>query len=389
MSWGQWFFRLLVIVGTEARFRSRQHIPFNFQGVNTTMRKNLTELTLIILVLTCLAYPIQAGTRLRVEAGTKLPVRLERSVGTKDFYKWRSFGPVRIVSGTLVQDIVAPDGQVALPAGTKISVAVLESKRAGHLIGRSKLRLGLYSVATPNGEVIPVDGYPTTLNHRKVDREGTARGHRGLVKDGAVDLASVTTGAGVGFAVAGPIGAAVGGGGGLLIAAVWTVVRRGPDFVIPAGTVVEFVLGRPVSFVPTGEVVDDGAKLQASRWGRGEVIPPADDLLAMADQLNTDPDGVLEQLKEIRFKERPGVDRTFAKYLEAMARYQKGDHSKETLKLMREAYREGQTSPLTASARAEMARNLVVMIRSTETDWERDPLLNDPQVQAALVEELQ
>ncbi|MBZ5544047.1 MAG: hypothetical protein LAO07_10260 [Acidobacteriia bacterium] len=359
------------------------------------MRKNLTELTLIILALTCLAYPIQAATRLRVAAGTKLPVRLERSVGTKDFYKWRSFGPVRTVSGTLVQDIVAPDGQVALPAGTKISVAVLESKRAGHLIGRSKLRLGLYSVATPNGEVIPLDGYPTTLNHRKVDREGTARGHRGLVKDAAVDMASVTTGAGVGALVAGPIGAAVGvgaavgGGGGLLIAAIWTVVRRGPDITVPAGTVVEFVVGRPVSFVPTGEVVDDGAKLQASRWGRGEVIPPADDLLAMADQLNTDPEGVLEQLKEIRFKERPAVDRTFAKYLEAMARYQQGDHGKDTLKLMREAYRESKTSPLTAPARAEMARNLVVMIRGIEPDWERDPLLNDPQVQAALVEELQ
>jgi hypothetical protein len=353
------------------------------------MRNKLTEFALIVLVSTCLTYPIQAGTRLRVEAGTKLPVRLERSVGTKDFYKWRSFGPVRTVSGTLVQDLVAPNGQVALPAGTRINVAVLESKRAGHLIGRSKLRLGLYSVATGRGGVVPLDGYPTTLNHRKIDREGTARGHRGLVKDGAVDLASVTTGAGVGFLVAGPIGAAVGGGGGLLIAAMWTVVRRGPDIKIPAGTVVEFVIGRPVSFVPTGEVVDDGAKLQTSRWGRGEVIPPAEDLLAMADQLNTDPDGVLDQLKEIRFKERPLVDRTFAKYLEAMARYQKGDHGKDTLTLMREAYREGQTSALTAPARAEMARNLVVMIRSAETDWERDPLLNDPQVQAALVEEMQ
>jgi hypothetical protein len=31
------------------------------------------------------------------------------------------------------------------------------------------------------------------------------------------------------------------------------------------------------------------------------------------------------------------VDRTFAKYLEAMARYQKGDDGKDTRKLMREA----------------------------------------------------
>jgi hypothetical protein len=352
------------------------------------MRPNLTKCTLSILVLTCLAYPLQAATRIRVEAGTKLPVRFERGIGTKESRKWHSFGPVRTVSGTLVQDIVSSDGQVALPSGTTINVAVLESKRAGHLVGRSKLRLGLYSVATPNGEVIPVDGYPTTVNRSKVDREGTEHGHRGLVKDAGVDIASVVTGAGAGFAVAGPIGAAVGGGGGLLIASLWTVVRRGPDITIPAGTVVEFVVGRPVSFVPTGEVVEESGNLQTSRWGRGEVIPPGQDLLAMADQLNTDPHEVLQQLKEIKFKERSSVDRTFAKYLEAMARYQTGDHGKDTLKLMREAYREGQSSQLAAPARAEMARNLVVMIRGIETDWERDPLLNDPQVQAALVEEL-
>ena len=353
------------------------------------MRKKFTELTLIVFALTCIPNAARAGTRIRVGAGTKLAVRLERSVGTKDYYKWKSFGPVRTVSGTLVQDVVAPDGQVALPSGTRISLAVLESKRAGHITGRSKLRLGLYSVTTPNGEVIPVDGYPTKLNRSKVDREGTAHGHRGLIKDGAVDIASVGVAAGAGFAVAGPIGAAVGGGGGLLIAAAWTVVRRGPDLIVPAGTVVEFVIGRPVSFVPTGEVVDDGARLESSRWGRGEVIPPSEDLLAMSDQLETDPDGVLEQLKDIRFKERPAVDRTFAKYLEAVARYQKGDHGDGTLKLMREAYRESQTSPLTDQARAEIARNLVVMIRGTEADWERDPLLKDPRVQAALVEDMQ
>jgi hypothetical protein len=85
-------------------------------------------------------------------------------------------------------------------------------------------------------------------------------------------------------------------------------------------------------------------------------------------------------------QKRPCVDRTFAKYLEAMARYQKGDDGKDTL--MRVAWRAHQTSPLTAPARTEMARNLVVMIRSTGADWDRDPLLSDPQAQAALVEEM-
>jgi hypothetical protein len=288
-----------------------------------------------------------------------------------------------------MQDLVTPDGLVALPAGTRIRIAVLESKRAGHITGRSRLRLGLYSVRTADGEVIPLDGYPTDLNRRKVDREGTAHGSRGLVKDGAVDLSSVVIGAGAGFAAAGPVGGAIGAGGGLIVAAIWTVARRGPDLVVPAGTVVEFVIGRPVSLVSTGDVVDDDPRVQPSTWGRGRVIPPSPDLLALADQVETDPDGVLQQLRQIRFRDRSGVDRAFAKYLQAVARFQKGDHSRDTLNLMREAYRDAQSWALPPQARAEMARNLTYILRATEKDWERDPLLNDPQVQAALVEESQ
>ena len=100
--------------------------------------------------------------------------------------------------------------------------------------------------------VIPLDGYPNQLNHHKADNEGTAHGNRGLIKDAGVDFGSVTIGAGAGFVAAGPVGAALGAGGGLLVAAIWTVARRGPDLVIPAGTVVDFVLGRPASFVGHG-----------------------------------------------------------------------------------------------------------------------------------------
>lgn len=355
------------------------------------MRRIANHVALAVFGLTWLAMPVQASRRIRVEAGTKLPVRLDRGISTKDYKQWHSYAPIRTISGTLMQDIVATDGQVALPAGTRIDIAVLEDKRAGHLVGRSKLRLGLYSVATPDGDVIPMDGYPTRLNDRKVDREGTEHGHRGLVKDAAVDVTSVTTGAAAGFVVAGPFGAVLGAGGGLLVATAWTVIRRGPDITVPPGTVVDFVLGRPVSFAPSGEFIGGsvaGSSMQMSHWGRADVITPSDDLLALADQLYLDPNGVLNELRIIRFKDRSGVDRTFGLYLEAMARYQKGDRSKDTLALMRQAYRQGQSSPLLPAARAEMARNLVVMIRSTEPDWERDPLLNDPQVQAALVEDM-
>ena len=353
------------------------------------MSRSLSLLSSLFLVLMCISSAIQASEQLRIEPGTRIPVRLETSVGTKDFNQWHSFGNVRTVSATLMQDMVTPDGDVALPAGTKIRIAVLESKRAGHVWGRSRLRLGLYSVRTPEGEVIPLDGYPTDLNRRKADREGTAHGKGGLVKDGAVDFSSVVIGAGAGFLAAGPVGGAIGAGGGLLVAAIWTVARRGPDLVVPAGTEVEFVLGRPVSLMATGDLVNDTPRLQGSTWGRGQAIPPSEDLLALADRVESDPDGVLRQLNYLKFRDRSGVDRAFAMYLRAVARFQKGDHSKDTLNLMRQAYRDAQTTAMPAQARAEMARNLIYILRATEKDWERDPLLNDPQVQAALVEESQ
>jgi hypothetical protein len=36
-----------------------------------------------------------------------------------------------------------------------------------------------------------------------------------------------------------------------------------------------------------------------------------------------------------------------------------------------------------------MARNLIIVLRLAESDWQRDPLLNDPRIQAALVEDVQ
>ena len=160
------------------------------------MIPNPRSLMVMVLVLACLPSLAESTKRLRLEPGTKIPVRLERSVGTKDFYQWHSFGDVRTVSGTLMEDLVTSDGQVALPAGTRINLAVLESKRAGHVEGRSRLRLGLYSVMTTDGEKIPLDGYPNQVGHHKADKEGTAHGNRGLVKDAGVDFGSVTIGAG-------------------------------------------------------------------------------------------------------------------------------------------------------------------------------------------------
>src|ERR1700722_1676672 len=68
----------------------------------TTMRRFLIKVTLFVVGVTWPALPIQAARRVRVDAGTKLSVRLDRGISTKDFKQpVRSYSGVRTVTGTL------------------------------------------------------------------------------------------------------------------------------------------------------------------------------------------------------------------------------------------------------------------------------------------------
>ncbi|MGH9469958.1 MAG: hypothetical protein ACRD1N_06405, partial [Terriglobia bacterium] len=180
------------------------------------------------------------ASRVVLSPGVRVAVRLDETLSTKSHY----FGP--IIQGTLDQDIIDSRGRLVIPAGSTVKLAMAEFKRAGRVFGRARLRLRLFSVVLPDGSEIPLDGYATSLdNRRKPGAEGTFHGRRGLIKDAAFDLGALSTGAGAGFVVGGPWGLPAGAAAGLLTASIWTVARRGPDLVLPAGTVIEFTLGRP------------------------------------------------------------------------------------------------------------------------------------------------
>ena len=55
------------------------------------MQLHTRALSALIVLWAFLPSSALAGERLRIEPGTKIPVRLERSVGTKDYYQWHSF----------------------------------------------------------------------------------------------------------------------------------------------------------------------------------------------------------------------------------------------------------------------------------------------------------
>jgi hypothetical protein len=338
------------------------------------------------------------SARATLSPGVRVAVRIDENVSTRYHY----FGP--ILQETLDQDILGPNARVILPAGSTIKLAVARFKRAGRVSGRAQLRLRLYSVVLADGSEVPLDGYADALEggHR-AGREGTFHGGRSLGKDAAFDLAAIGTGAGVGLAVGGPWGLPAGAAAGLLAASVETVARRGPDLVVPAGSVVEFTLGRPVSIPLADQVVEQPSAYSSSsynppaytpastssntlggEWGRGLAIPPSSDLLNLTDSLN-DPHFVLERVERLSFKDRPESDRIFVDYLRGVCHLKMSEPKRAQEELSR-AFAGAKRLNLPATAQTEIAWNLVLALKATSRDWERSPLMQDPVVQAALVQ---
>lgn len=331
------------------------------------------------------------AARVVLSPGVRIAVRLDETISTKSHY----FGP--IIQGTLDQDIVDSRGRVVIPAGSTVKLAMAEFKRAGRVFGRARLRLRLFSVVLPDGSEIPLDGYATSLdNKRKPGAEGTFHGRHGLVKDAAFDLTAVTSGAGAGFVVGGPWGLPAGAAAGLLTAGIWTVARRGPDLVLPAGTVIEFTLGRPAGVDEPGRAPDPpqttaqaayaetALATNGPTWGQGLVIPPSPDLVALLDRVN-DPHAVLNSLGKLSFRNRPDSDRVFADYLRGLCEMRLSNSRKAVGDLDR-AYTGAKRLNMPQEAQSEIARNLVIALKNSSADWESSPLMNDPQLQAVLVQ---
>lgn len=327
--------------------------------------------------------------RVTLSPGVQIAVRLDTTISTKDGSHY--FGP--IIEGTLDQDVVAGDGRVAIPEGSTVKLAMSDFHRAGHVTGRARLRLRLYSVVLRDGSEVPLDGYPASLdNKQKPDKEGTFHGKHGLVKDAAFDLTAIATGAGVGLAVGGPYGLPAGAAGGLIAAGLWTVIRRGPDLVIPAGSVLSFTLGRPASVVVADRTVEEAVATASTSltsspcaaWGCDSVVPPSRDLLNMLDSPG-DPQMALQQLEHVSFRNRPDTDHVFVAYLRGMNELRLSQ-PKKAMENLKAAYIGAKSLNLPPSAQSEIARNLVLALKESSKDWEQNPLMKDPGLQAALVE---
>jgi hypothetical protein len=336
--------------------------------------------------------------RVEIGQGVRLAVRLDETISTKNHY----FGP--IIQATLDQDVLDSRGRVVLPAGSTIKLAMAEFKRAGRMVGRARLRLRLFSAVLPDGTETPLDGYPTRLEGGpKPGSEGTLHGHRRLFKDAGIESSVILVGAGAGFAVGGPLGLPVGTAAGLLTAGIYFVARRGPDLVLPAGTVIEFTLDRPAavnelawdpppansfsyrsSAYTNNDPAYSNADPQADVWGQGLAVPPSAALVSLLDQVS-DPKTVLNDLDHMSFRNRSDSDRVFAMYLRGLCDLELSK-PKKALDELERAYLGAKRLSLPRPAQSEIAKNLILALKASSKNWQGSPLMNDPELQAALVE---
>jgi hypothetical protein len=170
---------------------------------------------------------VRTPETITVPSGKVLTVRLADEVGSKVSQAGQSFG------GSVAK-AVEVNGEVAIPAGSRVEGMVVDAKPLGHFAGGALLQLKLNSI-TVSGEQLPVQTATFTQSIK-------GKGKRTGVMAGG--------GAGVGAL----IGGLAGGGKGALIGAAagagagtaGSALTGNKEIVLPAESAVSFTLSAPL-----------------------------------------------------------------------------------------------------------------------------------------------
>jgi YMGG-like Gly-zipper len=180
------------------------------------------------------APPPTAAARMNsitVPAGTDLLVRMIDSVDSDKNHIGDRF------RASLEQDFVV-DGAVIAPKGTDVYGRLSEAKEAGHIRGKSQLKLELTEILIRNRlQTIMTGDYEVS---------GSSRGSDTAKKVGIGAVAGTVIGAIAGGGKGAAIGAGVGAGAGAAV----QVMTKGEQVHVPSETLLDFRIEQPFS-VPT------------------------------------------------------------------------------------------------------------------------------------------
>jgi hypothetical protein len=167
-------------------------------------------------------------TSITVPAGTDLLVRMIDSVDSDKNYVGDRF------RASLEQDFVV-DGVVIATKGTDVYGRLAEAKEAGHIQGKSQLKLELTDILIHNRlQPIMTSDYEVS---------GSSRGEDTAKKVGIGAVAGTVIGAIAGGGKGAAIGAGVGAGAGAAV----QVITKGEQVHVPSETLLDFRIAQPFS----------------------------------------------------------------------------------------------------------------------------------------------
>jgi hypothetical protein len=176
--------------------------------------------------------PAPNANRITVPAGTDLLVRMIDSVDSDKNNIGDRF------RASLEQDFVV-DGVVIAPKGTDVYGRLSEAKEAGHMQGKSQLKLELTDILIRNRLQPIVTG--------DYEVYGSSRGADTAKKVGVGAVAGTIIGAIAGGGKGAAIGAGVGAGAGAAV----QVMTKGEQVHVPSETLLDFRIEQPFSVSTT------------------------------------------------------------------------------------------------------------------------------------------
>ncbi|MBL8178958.1 MAG: hypothetical protein JNK48_30065 [Bryobacterales bacterium] len=181
---------------------------------------------------------------LTIRAGTPLLLRVAHTLSTKQAVPGHRFYFEVAVPLTAEHTVV-------IPAGAQVAGRVLESARAGRAKGRAELLLQFDSITLENGTHREIRARASSADGKPVNEDdGRIRQGGDKASDAAKVGGAASTGANVGSRMPRG-GAAVGAAAGAAAGLAGVLIGRGADVVLEAGSTLEILLDRDLSFTPS------------------------------------------------------------------------------------------------------------------------------------------
>ncbi|HEX4604485.1 MAG TPA: hypothetical protein VH724_10850 [Candidatus Angelobacter sp.] len=177
--------------------------------------------------------PVDLSDRITVPTGTRLTVRTIDAIDSDRNHVGDKF------AATLDQPLYVND-MIVVPRGASVYGRLEEAKEAGHLAGKSQLRLSLTGIV--------VNGQTYGVSTGDYELSGKSRTGNTAAKVGGGAALGAVIGAIAGGGKGAAIGAGVGAGAGTAV----QVATKGDQVHVPSETLLEFSLNQPVT-IPISE----------------------------------------------------------------------------------------------------------------------------------------